>query len=78
VFALNPVSDADTATEASPDPGSDEHATLDPYETDVPYSNLHSLTSPPFGFTDAFKLAPLCVTDDAAPVTTVGALGNLE
>jgi hypothetical protein len=43
----------------------------------VPYSNLHSLTSPPLGFTVAFSVAVVWVTDEAAFVTTVGALGSV-
>ena len=43
----------------------------------MPYSNLHSLTSPPLGFTVAFRLAEDCVTDDAASVMTVGGLGGV-
>ena len=42
----------------------------------VPYSNLHSLTSPPSGFTVAFSVAVVWATADAAFVTTVGAFGQ--
>ena len=38
----------------------------------MPYSNLHSLTSPPLGLTVAFSVAEVCVTDEAGFVTTVG------
>ena len=40
----------------------------------VPYSNLHSLTVPPSGFTVAFSVAVVWATDVAAFVTTVGAV----
>ena len=40
----------------------------------VPYSNLHSLTVPPSGFTVAFSVAVVWATGDAAFVTTVGAV----
>ena len=43
----------------------------------MPYSNLHSLTSPPLGFTVAFSVAVVWVTAEAAVVTTVGALGSV-
>ena len=39
----------------------------------MPYSSLHSLTSPPLGLTVALSVAVVCVTDEAAPVTTVAA-----
>ena len=42
----------------------------------MPYSNLHSLTSPPLGFTVAFRVAVVWVTADAGFVTTVGAFGE--
>jgi hypothetical protein len=32
----------------------------------VPYSNLHSLTSPPLGLTVAFSVAVVCVIEEAA------------
>jgi hypothetical protein len=38
----------------------------------VPYSNLHSLTSPPLGLTVALSVAAVWVIDEAASVTTVG------
>ena len=41
----------------------------------MPYSNLHSLTSPPLGFTVAFSVALVWLTDNAAVVTTVGGRG---
>ena len=43
----------------------------------MPYSNLHSLTSPPLGLTVAFSVAVVWVTAEAAFVTTVGALGSV-
>jgi hypothetical protein len=43
----------------------------------VPYSNLHSVTSPPLGFTVAFKVAEVWVIDVLAFVTTVGAFGSV-
>ena len=43
----------------------------------MPYSSLHSLTSPPLGFTLAPSVAEVCVIDDAAPVATVGGLGGV-
>ena len=43
----------------------------------VPYSNLHSLTSPPLGLTVAFSVAVVWVMVDAAIVTTVGAFGGV-
>ena len=43
----------------------------------MPYSSLHSLTSPPLGFTLAPSVAEVCVIDDAAPVVTVGGLGSV-
>lgn len=57
----------------SPDPGSDEHSTLDPYVFVRPYSNSQPVTSPPWGFAVAFNVAETSVTDEAAPVTTRGA-----
>ena len=38
----------------------------------MPYSNSHSLTSPPSGFTVAFSVAVVCATADAAFDSTVG------
>ena len=43
----------------------------------MPYSNLHSLTSPPLGLTVAFSVAVVWVTAEAALVTTVGAFGSV-
>ena len=40
----------------------------------MPYSNSHLVTSAPFGFTVAFRVAVVCAIGDAALVTTVGAL----
>jgi hypothetical protein len=77
VSGVRPVSAADTATAVSTEPGSELHGALDPYETVPPYSSLHSLTSPPFGFTVAFSVAAVCVTAEAAFVSTVGGLGNV-
>ena len=39
-----------------------------------PYSKRHALTRTPLGFTVAFTVAEVCVTDEAAPVTTIGAV----
>ena len=68
---------AETATAPLPDPGDGTHGALDPYEIDVPYSSLHSLTSPPFGFTLPFNVAADCVTSEAGSVTAAGALGDV-
>ena len=38
---------------------------------------MHSLTTPPFGFTLPFNVADVCAGDDAGSVTTVGAFGNV-
>ena len=43
----------------------------------MPYSNLHSLTSPPLGLTLAFCVAEFWVTSEAAFVTTVGEFGSV-
>ena len=43
----------------------------------MPYSNLHSLTSPPLGFTVAFSVAVVWVTAVAGFVTTVGGSGSV-
>ena len=43
----------------------------------MPYSNLHSLTSPPLGLTVAFRVAVVWVSAEAAFVTTVGAFGSV-
>jgi hypothetical protein len=77
VFALKPETAADTATALLPDPGDGVHGALDPYELDVPYSSLHSLTSPPFGLTLPFNVAADWVTPDAGSVTTVGGLAKV-
>ena len=39
----------------------------------MPYSKWQSLTVSPSGFTVAFSVAEVCVTAEAASVTTVGA-----
>jgi hypothetical protein len=77
VFSLRLSSAADTATGIVPEPGGGTQGALDPYAVLVPYSNLQALTSKPFGFTDPFKVADVCATDDAAPVTTDGSGGNV-
>jgi hypothetical protein len=77
VFAVRPVIDAETATALVPDPGAGVHEALDPYEVVVPYSSLHSVTSSPLGLTLAFRVAVVWVADEAAFVTTVGALGSV-
>ena len=38
----------------------------------MPYSKWQSLTVPPLGFTIAFNVAEVCLTEDATPVSTVG------
>lgn len=76
VFAPRPDTDADTATGLLPDPGSEEHGTLNPYDVEVPYSKWQSLTPPSLGLTVAFNVAEVGVTDDTAPVTTAGAFGS--
>ena len=43
----------------------------------MPYSSLHSVTSPPLGVTVAFKAAVVWVSEEAAFVTTAGALGGV-
>jgi hypothetical protein len=43
----------------------------------VPYSNLHSLTSPPLGLTVALSVAVVWVIDEAGFVTTVGGFGSV-
>ena len=57
MFALRLPSEADTATALLPDPGDGVHDTLDPYDAELPYSSLQSLTDPPFGSTIAFNIA---------------------
>ena len=41
----------------------------------MPYSKWQSLTAPPLGFTVAFNVAEVCVSEDACFVSTVGGLG---
>ena len=77
VFGLRRDTDADTATGLVPDPGAGLHGALDPYEVVVPYSSLHSLTSPPLGLTLALRVAVVWVTDAAGSLITVGALGRV-
>ena len=43
----------------------------------MPYSSVHALTCPPFGFTVALSVAAVRVTEDAAPETTVGGFGSV-
>ena len=43
----------------------------------MPYSNLHSLTAPPLGFTVALSVAVVCATADAAPVSARGGYGSV-
>ena len=43
----------------------------------MPYSNSHSLTSPPLGLTVAFRVAVVCAIGEAGLVTTVGAFGSV-
>jgi hypothetical protein len=66
-----------TATALVPEPGLGEQATLDPYVSVLPYSSRQLLTFPPLGFTLAFSVAAVCVIDEAEPVVTVGAFGNV-
>jgi hypothetical protein len=77
VLGLSDVTAADTDTAEPPEPGAGEHDALDPYAVLVPYSSVHSLTSPEFGLTVAFNVAEVAATADAASVTTVGGLGNV-
>ena len=42
----------------------------------MPYSSLHSVTSPPLGLTVAFRVAAVWAIDDAGFVTTVGGFGR--
>ena len=72
MLALRPVTAAVTATGLEPDPGGGLHGALDPYSSVVPYSKWQSLTAAPSGFTVAFKVAAVCVNDDATPVCTAG------
>jgi hypothetical protein len=77
VFALRPVTAADTATALLPDPGDGAHVVLDPYDVEVPYSSLQSLTDPPLGFTVALSDAAVCAIDDAVSVAAVGGFGSV-
>ena len=43
----------------------------------VPYSKWQSVTLPPSGLTVAFSVAEVWVTEEAASVTTAGALGSV-
>ncbi len=61
VFGVRPTMDADTVTGLVPDPGSDLHGAFDPYLVLVPYSNSHSVTFCPSGFTLAFRVAEVWV-----------------
>ena len=72
MFAIRARDDADTATGLSPDPVARQHDALLPYAVVVPYSNVHLLTSPPLGFTVAFRVAVVWVIEEAALVTTAG------
>jgi hypothetical protein len=69
---LNPFRDAETATEVVPEPGEVEHGSVEPYEVDVPYSNLQSVTVFACGLTVALRVAELDVTSVAGFVATVG------
>jgi hypothetical protein len=79
VFAVRPVTGADTATALVPlTRRSEEQETgADLYSVVVPYSNLHSVTSPPLGLTVAFSVAVVWVTALAFSLTTVGGLGSV-
>src|SRR5207253_2405396 len=70
----SPPTVADTDNELVPEPGEGVHGAVETDAVDMPYSNLHSLTWPPFGLTVAFSVAPVFVTAVAASVVTVGAL----
>jgi hypothetical protein len=79
VFAVRPGlrTGADTATGVEPAPGNAEHGTGgERYPAVSPYSNLHSVTFSPSGFTVAFRVAEVCVIAVALPVTTVGSTAN--
>ena len=69
----DPSPHADTATGLCPDPGDGLQGALAPYVSDVPYSRLHSVTAPRFGFTVALITAVVSVIPDAEPVTASGA-----
>ena len=43
----------------------------------MPYSSLHSVTSPPLGLTVAFRVAVVWAIADAAFVRTVGGFGRV-
>jgi hypothetical protein len=75
VFAVRPVTEAATETALVPDPGEGVHVALEPYEFVGPYSSLHAVTSPPLGFTLAFRIADVSVSEDAFSVMTVGRFG---
>ena len=42
----------------------------------MPYSIVQAVTVEPFGLTVPFRVAVVCATNEAVPVTTVGALGS--
>src|SRR5271156_2771424 len=77
VLAARPVTDADTGTALIPAPGSDVHGAVLSPSAVAPYSNLHSVIVPPFGFTVAFRVAVVCLAADAAPVTAFGGIGSV-
>ena len=64
-------------TSLLPVPGSDEHGTLVPYGSDVPYRTGESVTFLSSGLTTVFRLAVVFVTCDAAFVTTPESWGGL-
>src|SRR5438132_10197511 len=76
VLGKRPVIAADTATGLDPEPGSEEHGALEPYEVDVPYSNSHFVTSEPLGLTMAFSVAVVCLIGVAGLVLAVGAVAT--
>ena len=43
----------------------------------VPYSSAHSPTATPLGLTVAFRVAVVALTDEAVPVTTLGAFPSV-
>ena len=65
-----------TATGLDPDPGSDAHGTLDPYELVLPYSNSQVVESP-LGLTVPLSVA--VVFDVVAPdgPETVGGIAKV-
>jgi hypothetical protein len=77
VLGTRPAIAADTATGLVPEPGEGVHGALDPYAVVVPYSNLHSVTSLPSGFTVALRVAELEVIDDADPVVRPRVRGSV-